>query len=229
MTRSMPHFAVPHLSDEAVAAYADGVLVGGPCARAQQHLRDCAECAAAVADQQAARRALRSAAAPLVPGRLLARLRELPSSAPLGGQPMIAALSDEGYPAFAAFDSRKPPSDPAPREMTTGPLSLGQRSGTALANAALANTGLNGARLTGTPMAPKSAPLVDPPRRVLPGLGISAAAAAAVIVGVLASTASAAGGANSSPARPAVNEPSPRSVYGGGVGSPVPILNVIGP
>jgi anti-sigma factor RsiW len=107
MTRSMPHFALPHLSDEAVAAFADGVLSGGPRSRAQQHLSECADCASAIREQQQARLTLRSAAAPMVPGSLLARLRELPTSTPLGGQP-ATVMSAEGYPEFAAFDSRRP-------------------------------------------------------------------------------------------------------------------------
>lgn len=107
MTRAMQRFALPHLSDEAVAAYADGVLSGGPTARAQHHLAECADCAAAVQEQQQARSVLRSAAAPMVPGPLLARLRELPTSAPLGGQTVVIALSVDGCPVFRAFDSRQ--------------------------------------------------------------------------------------------------------------------------
>jgi hypothetical protein len=209
MTRSMPYFALPHLSDEAVAAFADGVLTGGPRSRAQQHLSECADCASAIREQQQARLTLRSAAAPMVPGSLLARLRELPTSTPLGGQPVAAVMSAEGYPSFAAFDSRRAP------EVLASPLTPVVRP-PALTTATQPHPPLT-----------HPAPIPAAHRRLIPGFGVSAAAAAAVIVGVLASTAATAGGATPTPVRSGVN--SPVSVPGqSGTARTVPILNLVG-
>jgi anti-sigma factor RsiW len=203
MTRSMPHFALPHLSDEAVAAFADGVLSGGPRSRAQQHLSECADCASAIREQQQARLTLRSAAAPMVPGSLLARLRELPTSTPLGGQP-ATVMSAEGYPEFAAFDSRRPAVPASPLTPAARPPAL---------------------RTATEPVPAQTHPAAN--RRLVPGFGVSAAAAAAVIVGVLASTAATAGGAQPTPVRSGVN--SPVSVPGqSGTARTVPILNLVG-
>jgi anti-sigma factor RsiW len=66
---------VEHLSDEAVAAFADGALADGARARAARHVAECAECAHAVAVQREAVWALRAAPAPALPGDLLERLR----------------------------------------------------------------------------------------------------------------------------------------------------------
>ncbi|MCW2525463.1 MAG: hypothetical protein JWM76_323 [Pseudonocardiales bacterium] len=205
MTRSTPLFALPHLSDEAVAAFADGVLTGGPRSRAQQHLNECADCAGAIREQQQARLTLRSAAAPMVPGSLLARLRELPASTPLAGQPVAAVMSAEGYPSFAAFDSRRHQTAQA------SPLSPAVRPPVLT---------------TATDVRPT---LTHPAthRRLVPGFGVSAAAAAAVIVGVLASTAATAGGATPAPVRSGVSSPVSVPVQSG-TARTVPILNLVG-
>ncbi|MEO9138405.1 MAG: hypothetical protein ABI345_05000 [Jatrophihabitans sp.] len=72
-----------HLSDEAVAAFADGVLTGHARARAMRHTAECAECDAAVREQRLAVLALRSAPAPALPSGLVDRLRGLPGTTPL--------------------------------------------------------------------------------------------------------------------------------------------------
>ena len=64
---------VQHLSDEAVAAYADGMLATPAQARASRHLTQCPECSGAVADQRAAVCALRAAPVPAMPAGLLER------------------------------------------------------------------------------------------------------------------------------------------------------------
>lgn len=64
-----------HLSDEAVAAAADGVLTRHARDRATKHLADCAECAQAVRVQREAAWALRTAPSPHLPSELLDRLR----------------------------------------------------------------------------------------------------------------------------------------------------------
>lgn len=71
-----------HLSDEAVAAAADGVLTGHARDRATRHIAGCAECAHAVRVQREAAWALRTAPAPPLPVDLLDRLRTVAGDAP---------------------------------------------------------------------------------------------------------------------------------------------------
>jgi hypothetical protein len=90
-----------HLSDEAVAAFADGVLRGHARERAQRHTTLCPECAYAVAVQREAVWALRAAPAPALPTALLERLREVPLTTPI--QSVETALADDGSAMFASF------------------------------------------------------------------------------------------------------------------------------
>ena len=69
MSWTSPITALSHLSDEAVAAFADGVLSDTARQRAQSHMAGCAECSEAVYGQRAARAALRSALQPAPAGR----------------------------------------------------------------------------------------------------------------------------------------------------------------
>lgn len=80
-----------HLSDEAVAACADGVLGGHARDRAARHINDCAECRAAVKVQREAALALRTAGAPPLPSALLDRLRTVPMTTPLETPPTAVA------------------------------------------------------------------------------------------------------------------------------------------
>lgn len=82
-----------HLSDEAVAAFADGVLRGHARTRATRHTAECAECGHAVREQRAAVLALRTAPAPELPCGLLDRLRGLPQVTPIAAPPTVV-LSD---------------------------------------------------------------------------------------------------------------------------------------
>jgi hypothetical protein len=118
VTRSLPWLSLPHLSDEAVVAFADGALLPGPFARAQHHLSECTECAQAVRDQQAARGLLRAAAAPAAPGALLERLRQLPTSSPLGGG-LVGGMTADGQPVFAAYHTRQRQPAPTTTSMPT--------------------------------------------------------------------------------------------------------------
>ncbi|HSY15846.1 MAG TPA: anti-sigma factor, partial [Jatrophihabitantaceae bacterium] len=93
--------SVQHLSDEAVAAFADGMLGGSSRVRAQRHIEGCAECALAVTIQREAARALRSATPPLLPAGLLERLRQVPLTTSLASSPM--SLAPDGSPVFPAF------------------------------------------------------------------------------------------------------------------------------
>ncbi len=74
-------FGLPHLSEDAVAAFADGVLSAAAASRAQRHCAECAECADAVRGQREAAMLLRAAQAPALPSGLLDRLAGLPMSA----------------------------------------------------------------------------------------------------------------------------------------------------
>jgi anti-sigma factor RsiW len=107
-----------HLSDEAIAAFADGVLRGAARERATRHTSACPECAHAVVVQREAVWALRAAPAPALPSSLLDRLREVPDTTPIAAPTTPAALGPDGSAMFAAFGSLGaaafvPPSAPA--------------------------------------------------------------------------------------------------------------------
>ncbi|MEP6851869.1 MAG: hypothetical protein ABJA87_04330 [bacterium] len=180
MSRPAPRFALPHLSDEAVAAFADNVLRDGARYRAQQHIGECAECRSAVADQRQARSLLRSAPLPALPGDLLERLRTVPVSAPLpSGPPVVSALSADGQPLFAAFGT-------------------GRDTGPAPSSAASPAVSAPASTVPGAPPADRS----WAHRHHLPTLGLGVVAAATVMVGALATTAPTAGGGAPAPASP---------------------------
>lgn len=90
-----------HLSDQAVAAFADGVLTGRARERAKRHTELCAECHAAVAGQREAVWALRAAPAPSLPGGLLERLRGLPETTPITPAPTV--LTPDGTAMLSSF------------------------------------------------------------------------------------------------------------------------------
>lgn len=99
-------FGLPHLSEDAVAAFADGVLSAAATSRAQRHCAECAECADAVRGQRETAMLLRTAQAPALPSGLLDRLAGLPMSAslppPRGGLPTV--LDADGTAMFVAYD-----------------------------------------------------------------------------------------------------------------------------
>ncbi len=101
-------FGLPHLSEDAVAAFADGVLSAAAASRARRHCGECVECADAVRGQRETAMMLRTAAAPPLPSGLLDRLAGVPMSAPLpprrGGLPVV--LGDDGIAMFLAHDAR---------------------------------------------------------------------------------------------------------------------------
>jgi anti-sigma factor RsiW len=90
-----------HLSDEAVAAFADGVLGGLARERAARHVDGCAECRAAVRVQREAALALRAAAPPQAPAELFDRLRALPLTTELPTLP--TAIAPDGSTVLATF------------------------------------------------------------------------------------------------------------------------------
>lgn len=105
-----PVFGLPHLSEDAVAAFADGVLSAAAASRARRHCAECVECADAVRGQRETAMMLRAAQAPALPSGLLDRLAGLPMSTPLpppsrGGLPTV--LGADGTAMFIAHDPHK--------------------------------------------------------------------------------------------------------------------------
>jgi anti-sigma factor RsiW len=104
-------FGLPHLSEDAVAAFADGVLSPAAAIRAERHCAECAECAAAVWGQREAAMMLRAAATPSMPSGLLDRLAGVPMSTPLppplSGLPTV--VGDDGVPMFVAHKTENEP------------------------------------------------------------------------------------------------------------------------
>jgi anti-sigma factor RsiW len=92
-----------HLSDEAIAAYADDVLPKHARERARRHTAACPECNYAVAVQREAVWALRAAPAPSLPIGLLDRLREVPATTPIRHVP--SAIDEHGNAMFATFSA----------------------------------------------------------------------------------------------------------------------------
>jgi hypothetical protein len=92
-----------HLSDEAVAAFADGVLVGHSRERAAKHVNACAECREAVRVQREAAMALRAAPPPALPAALAARLRSVPQTTPINSLPTV--VGPDGSAMLATFGS----------------------------------------------------------------------------------------------------------------------------
>jgi Putative zinc-finger len=90
-----------HLSDEAIAAFADDVLTGHPRDRARKHTATCPECNYAVVVQREAVWALRSAPAPSLPLGLMDRLRDVPVTTPIRRVP--TAIDEHGTAMFATF------------------------------------------------------------------------------------------------------------------------------
>jgi hypothetical protein len=109
------NFPIPHLSDEAVAAFADGMLTLPAHNRAERHLAVCPGCAQAVDEQRAAVSILRAAPAPALPAGLLERLRSVPVTTPLTPQKM--ALAPDGSAVFPAYGTVDTFARPAPRPL----------------------------------------------------------------------------------------------------------------
>jgi hypothetical protein len=129
-----------HLSDEAVAAFADGVLSGHARDRAARHINGCAECRQAVNVQREAAAALRTAPAPALPTSLADKLRTVPLTTPLPSPPPTA-LAPDGSTVLSTF---APMAALVPQE----PVRSKHRSRTYFTAAVLA--GLTGAVVAGT-------------------------------------------------------------------------------
>lgn len=146
-----------HLSDEAVAAFADGVLSGHARDRACRHLNACVECRQAVQEQREAAAALRTAPPPALPTNLLDKLRTLPLTAPLPAPPPSALAPDGSavFPTFAPMAAFAPtarastPAEATPAAATGGTAATARkhRGRTYLTAAVLA--GVTGALVAG--------------------------------------------------------------------------------
>ena len=90
-----------HLSDEAVAAFADGVLRGHARDRAARHVNACSECRQAVKVQREAAFALRAADAPELPSALRDRLRTVPMTTPIAVLP--TSVAPDGTTMLSTF------------------------------------------------------------------------------------------------------------------------------
>ena len=200
MTRALPRLSLPHLSDEAVAAFADGVLRGAAQQRARQHLSECRDCAEAIHGQRAASAVLRSAAAPSLPLALLDRLRQLPSTAPLPSAFLDpAGMSVDGQPVFAAFGTVWPASAASALLPFAGPPTPAAPAAPAPADAVPPAAVPAGNASAGNASA-GDAPAGDAPggaarRRPVVTSHLTTLALAAVAVGLLVSTAASTGGA----------------------------------
>ncbi len=90
-----------HLADEAVAAFADGVLGGPARRRAAEHVARCPECADAVRVQHEAALTLRAASAPCLPSGLVDRLRGLPATTAVPSVPVVTG--PDGTPMISTL------------------------------------------------------------------------------------------------------------------------------
>ncbi len=187
-------FTTSHLSDEAVAAFADGVLREGARTRAEQHLSGCTECREAVRDQRAASAALRAAPLPCLPIGLADRLRNLPTTTSVPPSPFTpAALTPDNQPLFAAFHTLQAA---ARAECQAPTVAFGSAAG-----AAATPTDFGAVAAPGPVSAAASTHRDELHRRSAAGAGLGVMAVSAVAVTLLGSTAASAGGAT--PTRPA--------------------------
>lgn len=151
-----------HLSDEAIAAFADGVLTGLARERAMRHTSSCPECSHAVAVQREAVWALRAAPAPALPSGLIDRLRGLPAVTPIN--PTVpSAVAPDGramLAAIAPMAALVPPA-PAERPHRLRPV-LGTAAALAVAGAVVAGSAAStpAANHHPTPTAPAPASFV---------------------------------------------------------------------
>lgn len=137
-----------HLADEAVAAYVDDGLSSSARQRADRHLRWCVECQAVVEAQQEAKVLLAAAPDPDLPTGLLARLRDIPMTADLGGSDIMLVVNSDGL-AWASLPDSVPPGD-ARLATATEPGASGPLAEPAVEPAAVAVAGgPTGARLAG--------------------------------------------------------------------------------
>jgi anti-sigma factor RsiW len=145
-----------HLSDEAIAAFADGKLSGLARDRAVRHTARCAECNHAVAVQREAVWALRAAPAPSLPSGLFDRLCGLPQVMPVAAPPTV--VGPDGTAMFAVAPAAALVPD-KPRSHRTRPA-VGAAA--LLTTFGLLAAGSGGGAATGQPLDGPSAPVHQP-------------------------------------------------------------------
>lgn len=207
----LPSSLPSHLSDEAVTAFADGVLGNGARQRAEQHLGACAECRDAVRDQRAASAVLRGAPAPSLPAGLTDRLLRLPMTASMTPSPFApAALGADSRPMFAAFSPNSPNSAEAgQRSMPTAVPPPPPAPAPAAAVPTADGVPIIAAPAPQNPLLPASPGHPTSHRRAAATAGLGALAVSALAVSLLASTAASAGGVTPRPTVPAVGGATP--------------------
>jgi anti-sigma factor RsiW len=161
-----------HLSEDALAAYVDGILSHPADERAAKHLRSCAECREAVDAEREAKALIGASPDPQLPAGLLARLLDVPMTADIGSTDQILAIDGEKL-GWTTSDAKV-----MERRVTTAPA----RPRPAVRPGGAARPASRSARV----------------RRTRRGLAVSLAGLA---FGVIASAASA-GASSAAPARP---------------------------
>jgi hypothetical protein len=104
-----------HLSEDALAAYVDGILSHTADERAAKHLRTCAECRAAVDAEREAKALLGATPDPTLPAGLLAKLLDVPMTADIGSTDQTLAIEGDKL-GWSTSDSKV-----MERRVTTAP------------------------------------------------------------------------------------------------------------
>ncbi len=164
---TLPDWGQDHLSPEAIVAYVDDELAGGPYSRATRHIDACPECAMQVVAQAQARTALRSAEVPCMPSSLFTSLCSIPQDADLPEAPAGLSITDEGE--FIALLR----SEPAPSTRPAASRRMRFGAGAAMSGLALGAIALGGTAVAGDAPDPAAAS----PRGVFDGAVLGGAAA----------------------------------------------------
>lgn len=86
-----------HLGEDALVAYADGVLSPAADERAARHLRSCPECQDSIDAEREAKALLGASPDPMLPAGLMARLLDVPMTADLGSSDRILAVDGDSF------------------------------------------------------------------------------------------------------------------------------------
>ncbi|HYT09744.1 MAG TPA: zf-HC2 domain-containing protein [Mycobacteriales bacterium] len=215
-----------HLAEEAIAAYADGVLSSAACDRAERHLRGCASCRAAVEAQCEAKVMMAAAPDPELPTGLMARLLQVPMTADLGGGDLVLAV-DHGEFVWAPAARAPAPVEPrvVERSRLVAPAAELAVAGPAgrRPNGAARPAGPSGPGQAAARPAQRPAPFAVSAARLRRGRRGLAFSLAGLAFGVIASAASTTVPNTAAPARPggAPGSPSSQLVADTNAGIPV--------
>jgi hypothetical protein len=187
-----------HLADEAVAAFVDEALSPAARQRADRHVKVCLECRGIVEAQREAKVLLSAAPDPDLPAGLLARLRDIPMTADLGGTDFVLVADAQGLawaslPAAGWADPRLTVATEPEVERAKEPVAVGVAAGLTGGSPGHAAPIAGRARRPGRGSAdvrrarPRPYPVARPVRR---GRRRLAGAIAGLAFGVIASAAS---------------------------------------